>query len=294
MDTNTIDPMRLLISEGTVTHITPKWVNGRLVTTKHVLRGPVSAISTTTKNRLKIDDETRHISIWVDESSEQTLQIVKSYTQPKARLSRHERRAWHMVHRLLKKRVGTEVVFPSWFKKIPDRLFVDDLRVRRYYPAFVEACRTVCLIRSFQPHRKRFKRDRLEVDFADFAITALILDPVFVESLHLDKSAGEATRRLVDDISAGKKRPVEAKDIKRKLGISMDKAYAKLRYAAQIGVIQQVNKPQKGNRKAYLSAPRPRFVPDPEKLFQELKDLKGPVRFVHPITGEWVEYRHDR
>jgi hypothetical protein len=134
----------------------------------------------------------------------------------------------------------------------------------------------------------------LEVDFAYFAITALILDPVFVESLHLDKSAGEATRRLVDDISARKKRPVEARDIKRKLGISMDKAYAKLRYAAQIGVIQQVNKPQKGNRKAYLSTPPPRFVPDPEKLFQQLTNLKGPVRFVHPITGEWVEYRHDR
>src|ERR1017187_1696049 len=74
MDTNTIDPMRLLISEGTVTHITPKWVNGQLVTTKHVLRGPVSAISTTTKNRLKIDDETRHISIWCLASTILSLQ----------------------------------------------------------------------------------------------------------------------------------------------------------------------------------------------------------------------------
>ncbi|MGA2334661.1 MAG: hypothetical protein ABSG08_04740 [Terriglobales bacterium] len=84
---------------------------------------------------------------------------------------------------------------------------------------------------------------------------------------------------------------MEAKDIKRKLGISMDKAYAKLRYAAQVGVIQQANKPQKSNRKTYLSVPRPRFVPDPEKLFQELTDLEKRVRFVHPITGEWVEYR---
>ena len=255
--------------------------------------GLSSRLSTTTKNRLQIDDETRHISIWVDESSEQPRQIVKSYAKKQETLSRKERRTWHMVHCLLEKRVGTKVIFPKWFEEVADRLFVDDLRVRRYYPAFVEACRTVCLIRSFQPHRKRSKHGRLEVDFADFAITTLIFDPVFVESLHLNRGSREDTRQLVADVSARKGRPVEAKDIARKLGISMDKAYAKLRYAAQIGVIRQANKPQKSNRKAYLSTPRPRFVPDPEKLFQELKDLKEPVRFVHPITGEWVEYRHD-
>jgi hypothetical protein len=258
-----------------------------------VARGPVAAISTTTKNHLQIDDETRHISIWVDESKDQTRQIVKAYTKKKARLSHRELRTWHMVHRLLEERVGTKVIFPQWFDEIADRIFVDDLRVRRYYPAFVEACRTVCLIRSFQRHRKRSRHGRLEVDFADFAITDLIFDPVFVESLRLDRAAGEAARRLVDDISARKKRPVEARDVARKLGISMDKAYAKLRYAADVGVIRQVNKPQKSNRKGYLSTPRPRFVPDPKKLFRELKDLQGPVRFVHPITGEWVTYRQE-
>lgn len=194
---------------------------------------------------------------------------------------------------MLEERIEAEVIFPKWFDEVADRLFVGDLRVRRYYPAFVEACRTMCLIRSFQRHRKRSKHGRLKVDFADFAITTLIFDSVFVESLHLDKAAGEATRRLVDDISARKKRPVDAKDIARKLGLSMDKAYAKLRYAAQVEAIRQVNKPQKSNRKTYLPTPRPRFVPDPEKLFQELKDVKGPIRFVHPITGEWVEYRRD-
>jgi len=107
---------------------------------------------------------------------------------------------------------------------------------------------------------------------------------LFEKSDETVKAAGEATRRLVDEISAEKKRPVEAKDIAHKLGISKDKAYAKLRYAVQAGVIQQANKPQKDNRKAYLSMPRPRFVPDPEKLFQKLKGLKGPVRFVHAST----------
>lgn len=290
MDTNTIDPMRLLISEGRVVHIVPKYVDGELVTTKHVTEGPVAAISTTTQPRLKIDDETRHVSIRVDESTEQTRQIVKAYAQSSARLSREELRTWQMVHRLLKKKVGIKITFPSWFEEITDQLYVDDLRVRRYYPAFVEACRTVCLIRSFLPHRNRSNNGRLEVDFADFAITALILDPAFAESLHLNRGAGDDTRRLVDEISARKKRPVNAKDIARKLGISMDKAYDKLRYAARVGAIRQANKPERSNRKAYLSAPRPRFVPDPEKLFRKLR-LKEAVTFVHPITGEQIVYK---
>ncbi len=74
-----VHPIRLLISEGKLTRIVTGFQNGKRVTKRYVARGPVAAISTTTKNRLEIDDETRHISIWVDESKEQTRKIVRSY-----------------------------------------------------------------------------------------------------------------------------------------------------------------------------------------------------------------------
>jgi hypothetical protein len=289
----TIDPIRLLISEGKLVRLVSRWVAKKIVTTRQVARGPVAAISTTTKNRLKIDDETRHVSIWVDESSAQTRRIVKSYTKQQEGLSRAELMAWRALHRLLERRIGTEVIFPKWFEEIEDQLFVDDLSVRRYYPAFIEACRTVALIRSFQPQRKLSRHGRLEVDFADFAITTLIFDAVFVESLGLGTRAGEATRCLVEEISAAKDRPVRAKDVAHKLEISMDQAYAKLRYAETKGVIRRANKPEKGNRKLFLPTPRPRFVPDPEELFKELRRNET-VRFVHPITGKWIVYRRER
>ncbi len=289
----TIDPIRLLISENKLIRRVTVFQNGKRVTKEQVAYGPVAAISTSTRNRLKIDDETRHISIWVDESPDQTRRIATSYTDQNE-ISRVELRKWHTVHRLLKKKIGTVVTFPEWFKEVAKGLFVDDLSVRRYYPAFVEACRTVCLIRSFRPDRKLTTRGQLVVNFADFAITALIFDQVFVESLHRGKGAVEATRRLVEEISGAKKRPVRAKDLERKLGISMDQAYRKLSYAEKVGVIRRANKPEKGNRKLFLPNPRPRFVPDPEKLFRKLKDLNDPVRFVHPITGKWIVYRRKR
>jgi hypothetical protein len=286
----TIDPIRLLISEGKLIRIVTRFEGGKRVTKKYVARGPVAAISTSTKNRLKIDDENRHVSIWIDESPEQTRRIAESYTQTGESLSRKKRRVWHAVHRLLEKKIGTNVIFPTWFGEIAKGLFIDDLRVRRYYPAFVEACRTVALIRSFQSHRRPSKDGDLVVDFSDFAITALIFDSVFVESLHLNKTAGEATRRLVEEIVARKSRPVDVKDIMKELKVSKDQAYSKLRYAERAGVVRRANKPEKSNHKLFLPAPRPRFVPDPEKLFGKLKTIGNEVRFVHPLTGNSVRY----
>src|SRR5580692_12944134 len=191
-----------------------------------------------------------------------------------------------MVHRILAERIGAKITFPKWFEQIAEELFVDDLRVRRYFPAFVEACSTVCLIRSFQRDHN-YRNGYLEVDFADFAITALIFDQVFVESLHLRAGVGEATRRLVEAIADETGKPARPKDVARKLDISMDTAYRKLRSAEQAGVIRLANKPEKNNRKKYWALPAPRFVPDPKKLYRKLR-LKEAVSFVHPLTGEQI------
>ena len=74
-----VESVRTLISEGKLIRLVPTKVNGEWVTKKYVFNGPIASISTTTKDRLEIDDETRHISLWVDESAEQTNRIVHSY-----------------------------------------------------------------------------------------------------------------------------------------------------------------------------------------------------------------------
>src|SRR5262249_11125556 len=75
--TGNIHPARLLISENELIRIvTVRGKGGRLTTKKQITKGPVACISTTTKNRLSIDDETRHLSIWIDETAEQTKRIL--------------------------------------------------------------------------------------------------------------------------------------------------------------------------------------------------------------------------
>ena len=124
----TIDPIRLLISEGKLIRIVTRFEGGKRVTKKYVARGPVAAISTSTKNRLKIDDENRHVSIRVDESPEQTRRIAEAYTQTGESLSRKEREVWYTVHSPTGEEDRNESHFPTWFGEIAKRLFVDDLR----------------------------------------------------------------------------------------------------------------------------------------------------------------------
>jgi hypothetical protein len=285
----TVHPMRLLISEQKIVRLVTQWIDGKRVTKKFVARGPVAAISTTTKSGLEIDDETRHVSLFVDESPEQTRRIVQAYARQERVLPEAEVLIWQMVHRLIEERADLEIVFPEWFDEVAASTFVNDVIVRRYFPAFVEACRTVCLIRSFR--RELPEGGKITLAFSDFAIAALIFDGIFVESLHRKEGSALETRRAVQKACEKKDgEPVQAEDLATELGISLDRAYARLREAERAGVIRRANPPEKDNRKLYRAAPRPRFIPDPEKLFGEVTGAGEKVRFVHPITGEWVTY----
>ncbi len=284
-----VQPLRLLISEDKLIRRVTKNVGGKHVTKKYVARGPVASISTTTKRQLEIDDETRHISISVDESPEQTRRIAKAQTWTAAGLSVEELRTWRTVQRILERRTEAEILIPEWFDKVADRLFVADLRVRRYYPAFLEACRTVSLIRSFQSRKLR-KQMRLTVGFSDFAIATLIFEHVFAESLHLRRGVNESTRDVVGRLCAQKGKPIGAKHLAKELGIPMVRAYRTLRNAEKAGVITRANEPERRNRKLFTAAPAPRFIPDPERLFLRLK-FKRTIRILHPITGEEIVYR---
>ena len=284
---------RLLLSEGKLVHWAAGLRRGRVATERRVTVGPVSSISTTTADRLAIDDESRHISVWLDESPAQTKRIVVAHaSNQQVGLPKEKIKVWHEVQRLLEKRARYPIKVPKWFGEMAAGLPSEDLRMRRYFSAFFEACKTVCLIRSFRLDEKKVrKRGKLTVTFVDFAVAALIFDSVFVESLERLEGPNVETLRNVEAISSEEGgRPVDASQFAEKLRISSDVAYKRLRDAVRAGVVRRVNAPQKDNPKHYLPAPPPRFVPDPRKVFLTLPGSRTKVKFVHPLTGKWQVY----
>jgi len=291
-----IHPVRLLISEKQLVHSVTVLQDGQFVEQKRITKGPIAAISTTTRDKVEVDDETRNLSIWVDESPAQTTRIMEAALEKQRGLSEGELQAWHQAQRLLQNRAELPIGFPEWFKPIPQSVRNDEVSVRRYFPAFLQACKTVALIRSFKRSEEELQRQgKITVKFTDLAIATLIFGPVFAQSLDKASEQEFTTQQHVQRISARKDgKPVSATDLAQELSISDDKAYSFLRSAADAGTITRANQPTRTNLKLYLPATGGSFLPDPEVLFHKLRDSSSElVKFVHPITGEWVEYRRD-
>jgi len=291
---NTAHPTRLLISENKLVRLVTTKTGPEFRTKRYETKGPIACVSTTTQDRLAIDDETRHISIWVDESEEQTKKIIAGSLDAQHDLSEEELGTWREVQNMLAEQATVPIEIPDWFasEALLESIRGKDVRVRRYFPAFLQACRTVCLIRSLERgERNPGPRGKRLVTFEDFAVASLIFDSVFADSLRRPNDSDLDTRRDVERISVRKDgKPVRASELAQALNISADRAYARLRRAERAGTICRANAPSKTNLKLYLPAPFPRFLPDPAEVFHKMNGVPKEVSFVHPLTGERVVY----
>lgn len=289
-----VHPLRLLISEGKLIRIVTEWVDGRRVQKRHETKGPIASISTTTKDQLQIDEETRNVSIWVDESKSQTRRIALAYAKNIDPPSDREIEIWRTAHRILETRVGVKIQLPDWFEKIGAAVYDGDIRVRRYFPAFTTICRTMAMLRSFQPGPKAAfeKAGFVEVSFEDYAISWVIFESIFRQSLHRGDDQALKTRATVAAIASRQHgRPVSVVQLANELSISKNQAYARLRYAVDRQTIRRANAPKKGNKKVYLPTSMPSFLPHPNKVFEETPAVGDWFRFIHPVTGEWILLR---
>jgi hypothetical protein len=291
-----VHPLRLLISEKELVYFVTVREGNKSVVKKVVTKGPIAAISTTTKDRVEVDDETRHLSIWLDESPEQTSRIISAAVEHelngKECLTQEDLNCWHEAQRLLKLRSKIPIKFPKWLKEVARSVDNDSIWARRYFPAFLRAVKTIALIRSFRCTNRELRQEAvILVSFGDLAIAAEIFGPVFAESLGRAEDMDIEVRHRIASISAARDgKAVSAWDLGQDMRISMDKAYGLLRKAVDAGTIRRANSSTKANRKLYLPSPLRSFIPDSQEMFKTLVNGPRRVKFVHPLTGKWVVY----
>lgn len=285
-------PLRQLISEGRTIHKVTEMHGKERVLVEYVTEGPVCGITTTTENALKIDDETRNFSLWINESYDQTKAISKALVSRELQVLSPARLAiWHEVQHRVAKISDVSVSTPLWFEDIVEKILpYGDVRIRRYWPAFLEACKVITLIRAATQTEKELQ-DGVTVKFQDFATAVCIFDKVIGESLtRAGRDEDMATADTVDRISRRLGQGVAAEDLVGEPGIrSLDRAYRLLRRANQAGTIYWSNLPGKNNEKRYMRREPTTFLGRPEVIVRQI-GLRISGMYVHPITGKHVTY----
>lgn len=289
--TGNVHPARLLISENELVRMVSVRSGRGFQTRREVTKGPVACISTTTRDRLEIDDETRHLSIWTDDSPAQTARILEAQLNEATNTDLPELEIWHEVQNLFEQRAALPIDFGEWAEQLVKQVWVGDVRVRRYFEAFREICKVVCLIRSFRFDEETIaERGRLRVEFLDYAIASIIFTDAFSKSLSYGDSEDIELNRVLSSISSRKNGVgVDAAELAKEQGISQDRAYGRLQAALRRGSIRRANESAPRNRKLYLPAERVEMLPDPGAMFQQIYPGRQ-IRFVHPITGQPVTY----
>jgi len=285
-----VSPTRLLISENKVIRQIAVKRGGRWITEQQVTEGPVACISTTTKNRLEVDDESRHVSLWVNETKEQTKQILDSMIEDANEgLPHAEIDILRSMQNFFRDRAKCPCEVPKWMKAVAAETNIENLRARRYFQAFLDACKVVSLIRSFCNRGEDFP-GYLQLKFSDYAVTSIILSDAFSHSLSQANDEDIETRQWVEKLCAENQRPAQASDLARAQSLSAHEAYQRLRDASEAGLVARANPSEKGNKKLYLPAPRPSFLPDPANIFRLIAKPDRKLSFLHPVSGTEIIY----
>jgi hypothetical protein len=203
--------MRTLLTEGRLEYLTvdkgPQGLKARRISQP----GPTGLITTMTKAMTREDNETRAWSLYVDDSKEQTLRVVKRQANAATGDDTPPETApWQALQGKL---TPFEVVIP-WAPNLQELLQVDTLprditRLRRDFPRLLTLVKVIALL--YQQQRTYDAAGRLMATIDDYAMAYTLVAEPFARSVHgLSAQAlavSEAVQQLYDDKRTTQKTP---------------------------------------------------------------------------------------
>ena len=233
--------LRELMSEGKLTYPVVQKINGQLVTTIITKRGPVCFMVTTTKAALHPENETRMLSLEIDDSEEQTRRVLKKLAETTGKNMKPDDSIhynWQDFQRLLRI-VGPKNIAVPFADALADLIPPRATRLRRDFSQIIACIKSHALIHCYR--RKNNEKGELVAD--------LDLDYVPVVGLigHITaEGAGIAvSKEVLETIDAVKIATVKiaaddgatAFEVSRHLGLDKSTALRRLRVAAEKGFV---------------------------------------------------------
>jgi hypothetical protein len=279
---------RLLQSEGQIDHEFATAIGRDRGTAVATRKGSPVVLTTTTRQRVFEDDETRFLSIQADDSSEQTQDVIAAHLSSSLKEQREEDLpVWHDAIRLLCRKIPS-FRHPAWFNILAKEIPPDEPRARRDVVRFLSLLKAVSLCRSHSDGRISESRKEVEINFADYCVAHRILSRAFTSTF-----AGEHPRTLelakaVRKLNKSLGSSVSVKEIASNLGWDQALVYKYVKIAEKHHLVVYESGSRLHNQKLLIPGliSHPGFLPDPNLIFQSCEQVGNEVRYVDPLTGK--------
>lgn len=275
--------LRLLQSEGQIRHESTT-LRGAHRSTQTVERtGSPVVLTTTTDERVFADDETRFLSVWVDESSKQTLAILTAQAGRPKRVNYRELRVWRTAMSLLVRRKDDFRNPPAWLRYVAEQLPLTKVRVRRDWNRSITFLKAVALCRSV-PGRN----EPLDITFADYCVAYQIFEPVLASTLRgyptQELLVSQAVAKLIKRLN----RAVTTREVAKQLKWKESLVYKHLKGAVRHRLVEYESGTHEKNLKRLLTRneAKTQFLPTPKSVFTGNREIGTEAAYVDPFSGK--------
>jgi hypothetical protein len=173
--------LRELMSEGRIKHSTVQKVGTEIVATTIEKQGPVSFIVTTTKNKLHAENETRMLSLEIDDSEGQTRRVMRKVAQVEGLNESGadiDYEPWHNFQRWLE--AGERRVVVPFASEMVELIPAASVRLRRDAGQVIRAIKAHALLHREQ--RERDEQGQIIADLdRDYAVVRALMNDLLAE-----------------------------------------------------------------------------------------------------------------
>ncbi len=275
--------IRSLLSEGQIIYETVEKVAGQFTTRLIEKPGPTGVVLTTTAITLHPENETRMLSVPVDDSPEQTRRVLRA-TAAAESAPAESLEPWHALDRWIA--LGMHRVVIPYSAELAERIPTVAIRLRRDFPTVLRLIQAHALLH--QATRDRDAEGRIVATLEDYAVVRelvgdLLADAAAVTVSDTVRDSVDAVRRLtlkepegVSQVQVARHLTLDASCVSRRIKVALARGY----------VVNNQSRPGQPAQ-LVLGDPLPdetMVLPSPEVL-QSCMPVHEPVQQLQPMDS---------
>jgi hypothetical protein len=171
--------VRFEIVQNQISRVVPVKKDKRVVEEREDVEASFTCISSDHRDWMR--NSSRWLTMLLDKPPQETGKNGNSFFSHANPLGDEQKKQWHRLQDLIEERAQRGILLPDWADVIVEETCKDE-RAARHLPAFLQAWKTMCLLRSLPLKEKEIaQQGGLLGDFTDFAATGSLLRGLFRE-----------------------------------------------------------------------------------------------------------------